>query len=150
MIRVLLIWLLLAIPSGAVEPDEMLADPALEERARALGDEVRCLVCRSESVEGSNSDFARDLRLVIRERVAAGDNDAEVLDYLAQRFGDYIRLKPRFGGPTVLLWLIGPLLLIFGVGIAVLTLRRRGQQGGALSSEEEQRLAQLMDEDHRQ
>lgn len=145
MIRALFLWVILATGAGAVEPGEMLSDPALEARAQAIGAEVRCLVCRSESVEESNADLARDLRLVIRERLLAGDTDAEVLDFLSDRFGDFVRLRPRFGGTTLLLWLSGPLLLLIGAGIAVgFVLRGRRDIDAALSDDEEARLNDLM------
>ena len=96
----LFILVLSVLPVRAVEPSEMLDDPVLEERAQDLGQEVRCLVCRSESVEDSNADLARDLRLVIRERLLAGDSDQDVRDFLVARYGEYVLLNPRFGGTT--------------------------------------------------
>ena len=139
----LLIWL--AGASLAVEPGEMLADPELEARAREIGEEVRCLVCRSESIEASNADFARDLRLVVRERIEAGDSDAEVRAFLVERFGEYVLLRPRFGGATLVLWLLGPALLLLGAGFAYAFLRRsRSAADAPLSADEEARLKELM------
>ena len=91
-----LIALLIAAPALAVQPEEMLADPVLEARARAISKEVRCLVCRNESIDDSNAGLARDLRLLVRERLTAGDSDAEVLNYLVERYGEFVLLKPRF------------------------------------------------------
>ena len=145
MIRAIAILFLLAGAAAAVEPDEMLADPAMEERAQELGKEIRCLVCRSESIEDSNATFARDVRLVVRERIEAGDSDAEVLDFLTERFGEYIRLRPAFSGGTILLWLAGPVLLVIGGLIAArLVAQRRTATSAALSSDEEARLAAIL------
>ena len=136
---------LLALPANAVEPNEMLADPAQEARAQALGKELRCLVCQSESIEDSHADLARDLRLVVRERIVAGDTDDEVLTYLTDRFGEFVRLRPRFGGATLWLWLAGPALLLIGAGIAVaFVLRGRHDVARALTDDEEERLAELL------
>lgn len=128
----------------AVEPGEMLDDPALEARAQNIGAEVRCLVCRNESVEDSNADLARDLRLVIRERLLAGDSNTEVFDYLVDRFGEYVLLRPRFGGSTFWLWLIGPALLIVGSLVATVFVTRRKQEQKALTAQEEAQLHELM------
>lgn len=145
-LALLLVWL--AGAAWAVEPGEMLADPVLEERAREIGKEVRCLVCRSESIEASNADFARDLRLVVRERIAAGDSDAQVRSFLVERFGEYVLLRPKFGGVTLALWLLGPALLILGAAVAIGYFRRmRSLSEAPLSASEEARLKALMDED---
>ena len=142
---VLACWaLLLALPVQAVEPDEMLPDPVAEARAQAIGREVRCLVCRNESIEDSNADLARDLRLVVRERIAAGDDDAEVMAFLSDRFGDFVRLRPRFGGTTMMLWLAGPLCLLFGAGVIWGTLRQRRPDAATLSQDEEAALRALL------
>jgi len=148
MIRLALLLWLVSVPALAVEPGEMLPNPVMEERAQALGHEVRCLVCRTESVEESNAEFARDVRLVIRERIAAGDSDSEVMAFLVERFGDYIRLRPRFGGSTLMLWLAGPILLLLGAAIAVgFVLRGRNDALAALSDEEDAEISRLMAED---
>ncbi|RMD49780.1 MAG: cytochrome c-type biogenesis protein CcmH, partial [Alphaproteobacteria bacterium] len=96
----------------AVEPDEMLADPALEARARAISKQLRCLVCRNESIDESNAKLARDLRLLVRERLKAGDSDEEVIAYIVDRYGEFVLLKPRARGVNLLLWLAGPLMLL--------------------------------------
>jgi cytochrome c-type biogenesis protein CcmH len=127
----------------------MLTDPALEARARTLSKEIRCLVCQSESIDTSNADLARDLRILVRERLKAGDTDQEVLDYLVARYGDYVLLRPPMKLETMLLW-FGPFLaLLLGAGV-VLSLARRGRgnadrQVAPLSAEERTRLARLLE-----
>lgn len=138
-------------PAYAVTPDEMLADPALEARARALSKELRCLVCQNQNIDDSNSPFARDIRLVVRERLVAGDSDGEVIDFLVDRYGEFILLKPRFNAATALLWLAPPLLLIGGIILSVRVIRRRslrnGEQDGAtLTPEEQRRLDKVLRE----
>ena len=130
----------------AVQPDEILEDAGLEARARELSKGLRCLVCRNENIDDSNADLARDLRILVRERLVAGDSDDEVLDYVTERFGEYVLLKPRTGGTNWVLWAAGPLMLILALVIGALFLRRqsRGTET-ALSDEEEKRLAQILD-----
>ncbi len=132
----------------AVQPDEMLKDPALEERARELSKGLRCLVCRNESIDESNAELARDLRILVRDRIQAGDTDEEVLDFVVGRFGEYVLLNPPATGSTLILWFMGPALLVAGVGIAVLYLRKRrpGAVEENLSDTEKERLAQLLKE----
>ena len=98
----------------AVQPDEVMRDPAKEARARALSRELRCMVCQNQSIDDSDAPLARDLRLLVRERIAAGDSDRQVLDFLVARFGEYVLLKPRFEPQTLLLWLLTPLTLLCG------------------------------------
>lgn len=112
-------------PAGAVQPDEMLKDPALEARARDLGRQLRCPVCQGESIEESNAEFTSDLRRLVRERIAAGDTDRQVLDYLYSRYGDFILLKPRFSPTNWALWLTPPAVLVFGGVMAFVMMRRR-------------------------
>ncbi|NNU80568.1 cytochrome c-type biogenesis protein CcmH [Halovulum dunhuangense] len=130
----------------AVQPDEVLDDPALEERAREISAELRCLVCRNESIDESNADLARDLRLLVRERLVAGDSDQEVLDYLVARYGEYVLLRPPFSAGNAALWLAAPAMLILGGGIAFVFLRRRARPAGPapLTAEEEARLQALL------
>ena len=141
--------LLLAAPvAHAVQPDEVMADTAKEQRARALSRELRCMVCQNQSIDDSDAPLARDLRLLVRERLAAGDSDNQVLDFLVARYGQFVLLKPRFERQTLLLWLLPPLLLLGG-GLALwLQVRRRSQRGvetaPKLTAEEETRLAALM------
>ena len=135
----------------AVLPDEMMADPAKEARARNLSRELRCMVCQNQSIDDSEAPLARDLRLLVRERIAAGDSDAQVIDFLVARYGEFVLLKPRFERQTLLLWLVPPLLL-FGGGAALWMHTRRRAKGAAetsaaLTPEEEAKLAALMSAD---
>ena len=124
----------------------MLDDPALEQRARALSDGLRCPVCRNESIDESNAAISRDLRLLLRARLVAGDTDAEAMQYLVDRYGDYILLNPKVEGANILLWLAAPIMLILAGGIAFVTIRGRSTAAapGALSTDEKRRLDQLM------
>jgi cytochrome c-type biogenesis protein CcmH len=148
MIRALLLLVLLATPTFAVEPGERLADPVLEERARTLSRDLRCLVCRNESIDESNAELARDLRILVRERIASGDSDEEVIAFLVDRYGEYVLLKPTLTGENVALWLAGPMLLLIAGGGAVLWIsrRRRRSDPPALAPQDEARLAELLRE----
>ncbi len=148
MIRIALIWLALATGAWAVQPGEMLADPALEARARELSRELRCLVCRNESIDESNAELARDLRILVRERISEGDTDQEVIDYLVSRYGEYVLLKPLATGSSLILYIAGPLMLLAGLGLSVAYVRRRRASPDAtgLNEAERARLAQLMDQ----
>jgi cytochrome c-type biogenesis protein CcmH len=136
----------------AVQPDEIMADPARETRARDLSRELRCMVCQNQSIDDSDAPLARDLRLLVRERIAAGDSNSQVLDFLVARYGEFVLLKPRFERQTLLLWLLGPLLLTGG-GLALwLQIRRRSRSGAdlpapPLTPDEEARLAALMSDE---
>ena len=142
---------LLALPAGAVEPDEVLDDPRLEERAREISADVRCLVCRNESIDSSNAELARDLRLLVRERLEAGDTNARVKDYLVARYGEYVLLKPRFSLANAFFWLAGPVLLVLGGIAAVIYLRARRPEAVAteapLSAEEQAALDRILADD---
>ncbi|WP_306154425.1 cytochrome c-type biogenesis protein [Roseovarius sp. MMSF_3281] len=143
--------LMLALPVAAVQPDEILDDPKLEERAREISGGLRCLVCRNESIDDSNADLARDLRLLVRERLVAGDSNEEVVDYIVDRYGEYVLLTPTATGSNLVLWLAGPLMLIIGGVIGAFYLRRRSQavpeaERDVLSQDEAERLRQIMDE----
>ena len=148
MIRRALLGLLLALvltgPAGAVDPSERLADPTLEARARTLGKSLRCLVCQNQSIDDSNADLAHDLRVLVRERLTAGDSDAQVLAFLQARYGDYVLLKPPVDPATWVLW-FGP-AAVLAVGIGVLVVRRRAVPATPipLSPEERARLDLLM------
>ena len=141
-----LVLCLLAAPLAAVQPDEVLDDPALEQRARALSDGLRCPVCRNESIDESNAAISRDLRLLLRARLVAGDTDAEAMQYLVDRYGDYILLNPKVEGANILLWRAAPIMLILAGGIAFVTIRGRSTAAtpDALSTDEKRRLDQLM------
>ena len=136
----------LALPAFAVNPDEVLDDPKLEARARALSLELRCLVCQNQSIDDSDAPLAKDLRVLLRERLKAGDSDKQVISYLVDRYGEFILLKPYFGPHTWLLWR-SPFVLL-GVGIVIVLIgRRRSAQAAAqegLSDEENERLKTLL------
>jgi cytochrome c-type biogenesis protein CcmH len=144
MMRVLVLWMLLVCPAFAVQPDEVLSDKALEARARDLSRELRCVQCQSESIDDSNAAIARDLRLLVRERLLAGDSDAEVKDYLVARYGEFVLLNPPLHGANWLLWLAGPLMLVGGAGIAVVTLRRKPAPEVPLTDAETARLHDIL------
>lgn len=149
MIRACLLALaLLATPAWAVQPDEVLEDPVLEQRAREISKGLRCLVCRNESIDESNADLARDLRILLRERLVAGDSDTQAVDYIVDRFGEYVLLRPTTGGANWLLWAAGPLMLLLAGGGAAIYLRGRASgaaQPKGLTSEEEARLRQILE-----
>ena len=147
--------LLLAVagtPAGAVEPDEMLQDPALEARARALSQELRCLVCQNQSIDDSNAALARDLRILVRERLTAGDGDAAVLAFVEARYGEFVLLRPKLNAHTVLLWL-APLLLLAGTALALIRRTRASAVTAAdrtavpLTGAEQRRLQELLQRD---
>lgn len=139
--------LLLATPVAAVQPDEMLADPALEARARDISRDIRCPVCQGETIDDSNAPIARDLRIIIRERLVAGDSDGEVVDFIVARFGEGVLFNPPAEGANLILWLAGPALLLAGVGVAVVAARRRRvAPEAALSAEEEARVREILKE----
>ena len=147
--RLAFILALMAAPAFAVQPDEVLDDPGLEERARDISSGLRCLVCRNESIDESNATLARDLRLLVRERLVVGDSNDEVVDFIVARYGEYVLLNPRASGSTWLLWLAGPAMLLGGAGIAMGYVRRRSQAeapASALSDAEETRLSQILDD----
>ena len=147
-ILLLALALLVVAPAQAVQPDEILADPVLEARARAISKEVRCLVCRNESIDDSNAALARDLRLLVRERLTAGDSNAEVLDYLVERYGEFVLLKPQFSAANAALWLAGPAAFLLGL-IAIVAYHRRQRphaeaSEAPLTDEEKRRLDDIL------
>ncbi len=143
--RLIFILMLLASPALAVQPDEILKDPVLESRARGISKELRCVVCRNENIDSSNADVARDLRLLVRERLTAGDDDKQVVDFVVARYGEYVLLKPPFSLSNLGLWAIGPLALILGLILALVFIRRRPkQQPDDLSADEQARLEALL------
>lgn len=134
-------------PVLAVQPDEILADPALEARAREISRDIRCPVCQGESIDDSSAPISRDLRIIIRERLVAGDSDREVVDYIVARYGEFVLFNPRPEGSNLILWLAGPALLLAGVGVAVAAARKRkAVPETALTAEEEARLKDLLRE----
>jgi len=149
--RALALVLMLSWPlvAHAVQPDEILKDPVLEARARGLSAGLRCLVCQNQSIDDSNAELARDIRVLVREHLVAGDSDVQIRDYLVQRYGAFILLKPPFEAGTLLLWSTPFLVLILG-GAAILVAARRGKRqhdpAVSLSVEEQKRLDQVLAE----
>jgi cytochrome c-type biogenesis protein CcmH len=140
-------------PVRAVQPDEVMTDPVKEARARGLSKELRCMVCQNQSIDASDAPLARDLRLLVRERINAGDTDSQVLDFLVARYGEFVLLKPQLNPHTALLWLLPPLALMLG-GLALWAYSRRRRAGPfseesllKLSAEEEARLEKLLSSD---
>jgi cytochrome c-type biogenesis protein CcmH len=147
-LAVIMMALLQPIGARAVEPDEVLADRALEARARQLSAELRCLVCQNQSIDESNAPLAKDLRLLVRERLTAGDSDDAVLDFIVARYGSFVLLKPPLGPETILLW-TAPLVLLLGIGAGILLrLRQRGESDAAparaLTPEESEKLRKVL------
>ena len=131
----------------AVEPDEILADPVLESRARALSKQVRCVVCQNQDIDSSNAGVARDLRILVRERLTAGDSDADVLAYLVARYGDFVLFKPPWKPSTYALWLAPVAMILFGglaVGFVLLGPRRRGADADELSEIDDVEIAEIL------
>jgi cytochrome c-type biogenesis protein CcmH len=144
----IIVMMLSAAPAPAVEPDELLADPKLESRARAISAELRCLVCQNQSIDDSNAPLARDLRILVRERLKVGDSDQQVIQYVVDRYGKFVLLKPPFDAQTLLLWLT-PLLVLAGAGLVILRgVQRSGPErpaaGVPLTPAEEGRLRALL------
>lgn len=148
--RLILALCVISAPVFAVQPDEILDDPALEARARDISTGLRCLVCRNESIDDSNAELARDLRLLVRERLVAGDSNEEAVDFIVARYGEYVLLKPRVGGANMLLWWAGPLMLGAGMLIGAMYLRGRARTPetdvARLSEAEETRLREILKE----
>jgi cytochrome c-type biogenesis protein CcmH len=137
-----------AAPAFAVNPDEVLADPALEARARAISAELRCMVCQNQSIDDSNAELAKDLRLLVRERLTDGDTNEQVMNYIVSRYGEFVLLKPRFETKTILLW-GAPLLLAVAGGLSLIVFARKWvgrPTGSKLTAEEQARLRELLDE----
>lgn len=144
----LLAGLLLVAPVRAVQPDEVLSDPNLESRARTLSAELRCMVCQNQSIDDSDAPLARDLRLIVRERLKAGDSDSQVLDFMVARYGEFVLLRPRFSWRNALLWATPALVLALGAFASVVALRRRRAAATSadahLTAEEEAKLKRLL------
>lgn len=145
-----LLLVLAPLAAPAVQPDEVLDDAVLESRAREISKGLRCLVCRNENIDESNAGLARDLRLLVRERLLAGDSDTEVMDFVVDRYGEFVLLKPTTGGANILLWIAGPAMLILAGGIGFgYVLHRRGQPDVApddLNEAERERLKEILDQ----
>ncbi len=141
----------LSAPAAAVEPDEILPDPGLENRARAISKQLRCLVCQNQSIDDSDAPLARDLRIVVRERLTAGASDDEVVRFVAERYGDYVLLSPPFKATTYALWLGPAAIFLIGAAAAVVFLRRRRaaipEEAAPLSERDRARLDRLLDRD---
>ncbi len=148
LIRPILLMLALLSPAAyAVQPNEMLSDPALEARAREISEGLRCLVCQNQSIDDSNAPLAHDLRVLVRERLEAGDSNDAVRKYLVARYGDFILLKPPFATRTLVLWLTPFAVLAIGLLVAVLRARRGDARGAALSGEEEAAVARILEQE---
>lgn len=143
-----LAFLMVSTPAVAVQPDEVLPDTAMEERAREISKGLRCLVCRNENIDESNADLAKDLRLLVRERLVEGDSNVEVVDYVVDRYGEYVLLKPTLTGSNKLLWIAGPLMLLAAFGVAIGFVRRRqtDTEVAELSHDEQARLDVIIKE----
>jgi cytochrome c-type biogenesis protein CcmH len=144
----LFVWLVTSGPTQALQPDEMLKDPVLEGRARDLSRELRCMVCQNQSIDDSEAPLARDLRLLVRDRLTKGDSDQQVLDFLVSRYGEFVLLKPPLEWHTFLLWGLPPAALIAGlIGLLIKARRQDSAHDGVetLSQHEERRLSTLVD-----
>lgn len=139
-------FVLCALPAFAVNPDEVLADPALEARARALSAQLRCMVCQNQSIDDSNAELARDLRVLVRERLTNGDSDEAVIDYVVSRYGEFVLLNPRLRGETLLLWGAPIVLFLGGAAAMALFVRRRSGKtvGEPLTAEEQAALERIV------
>lgn len=140
--------MLLSLPAFAVQPDEVLPDPALEARARELSKELRCMVCQNQSIDDSDAPLARDLRLLVRERLKAGDSDRQVRDFLVARYGEFVLMRPVFSWRNALLWGAPVVVLLLGAALVWISMRRRREAAAAppLTPEEERRVARLLGE----
>jgi cytochrome c-type biogenesis protein CcmH len=144
-----LIALAAAVPAWAVQPDEMLSNPVLEARARAISKDLRCMVCQNESIDESEAPLAHDLRLLVRRRLLAGDSDRQIIDFLVSRYGEFILLKPPLSWNTIALWGAPPVLLLIGLAMIVIVERRRAAarattESANLTAAEEARLAKIL------
>ena len=142
----LILALFRAVSSHAVEPGEMLSDPMLEARAREISKDLRCLVCRNENIDSSNAGIAHDLRILVRERLVAGDNDEQVVAHIVDRYGEYVLLRPARSWSNLALWAAGPVLFLTGLGMVLIFVRRRKAAAPeSLSASEQKRLREILD-----
>ena len=147
-VAIFALLLTLAVPAFAVQPDEVLQNPQLEARARALSQHLRCMICQNQSIDDSDAPLARDLRLLVRERLNAGDSDSQVIDFLVSRYGEFVLLKPRFEWHTAALWLLPPVILLAGAIAVFLSTRRRPvAPDPALSEAERAKLSAILREE---
>jgi cytochrome c-type biogenesis protein CcmH len=145
----LALFLIVPLPAHAVQPDEMLQDPVLEARARAISEGLRCLVCQNQSIDDSDAPLARDLRLLVRERLKAGDSDQQIIDFIVARYGEFVLLKPRFEPHTLILWFATPAVFAAALVLIWIAYRRRkaaAQNLAPLNANEKRRLKRLLDE----
>ena len=142
--RLLLILMLLAAPAMAVEPGEILDDPVLEQRARDLSQGLRCPVCRNESIDESNAALAKELRILLRERISAGDTDQEAVDFIVARYGEFVLLRPDRSGANIVLWAAAPVLLLLALGIGWTAIRRKSAPAEGLSAAEQEELERIL------
>lgn len=142
--RLALLLMLLAAPLWAVEPGEMLDDPVLEQRAREISQGLRCPVCRNESIDESNASLSKELRIVLRERMVAGDTDQEAMDFMVSRYGEYVLLRPDARGANLILWLAAPALLLIALWVGWVTIRRRNTTTEALTEAEKAELDEIL------
>ena len=149
LLTVFLCLICMSAPSLAVQPDEVLDDPALEARARALSQDLRCVVCQNENIDSSNAPLARDLRIVVRERLVAGDSDDEVLDYVVARYGEFVLFRPRFEGRNIVLWLTPLLAVLLGAGMLFAFFRNNSDLNKVepLDAKERAQLRKIMERD---
>lgn len=147
--RLVFILMLIASPLWAVEPDEILDDIVLEARARVISKGLRCLVCQNESIDESHASLARDLRLLVRERLVVGDSNDQTVEFIVERYGEYVLLQPRASGSTLVLWAAGPLMLLLAAGMGFIYLRGRSSategSDAALTDVEKTRLSEILD-----
>ncbi len=145
-LAIMMLWLGM-LPAAAVQPDEVLSDPRLEARARTLTKELRCMVCQNQSIDDSDAPLARDLRLLVRERLQAGDSNQQVLDFLVARYGEFVLLRPRFSAHTAILWLTPVGILLVGLFVFVALWRKPGNPETDLTPNEETRLSEILQRD---
>lgn len=146
--KAVLLLILLAAPAFAVQPDEILKDPVLEARARAITETLRCPVCQGESIDDSSAPISRDLRLAVRERLVLGDSDEQVIDYVTARYGEFVLFNPRMTGSGLALWLAGPFMLILGamIAFAMTRARARAAEPAAINPDEQAELDRILRE----
>ena len=145
MIRLLLTLLILAVPAWAVQPDEILSDPVMEARAREISKDLRCLVCRNENIDSSNAGIAKDLRILVRERLVGGDTNDQVVAHVVDRYGEYVLLKPEFSMKNIIPWLAGPVLFLLGLFLSIKFIAKpRVSRVEPLNDDEEKRMHDLL------